>query len=562
MKLGSQSHFLQRGLWIALFLTCLIASPSLGWQSTGTAMGPAATLSATEREEAARVKTETIREVTTTLASDEMQGRGTATPGGDRAAKYLADRFAKLGLKPLGDAGTYFQAIKFKSTQVLPESSLKAGDTTLKLGSDFVVAPPYAAEGADVSGGLIFAGYGVASDDLKRDDFAGLDVKDKIVMVIVGRPKNADEAAWSKVASRQAVIFGLIKRGAAGIIIANIGSKEQPYSLIADYLTRRRAALEDAPEPPFKLPPIILVSDEGVEKIFAGSNMTYAQAKAKAESGEFASRDLNKTAAIAERVKREEGSGSNVVGMLEGSDAKLKDQAVVYTAHYDAYGMSSDGRIYHGAADNALGVGELMAIAEAFTGTPTRPRRSMIFLAVTGEEYGLLGAEYWVHHPTWPIEKVAADLNFDGIGTEVYAPVKRIVGFGMEYSDLGPALESVVTATGESIAPDPLPEEKAFYRSDHYAFVKRGVPALMLLGAPGGDTAPWLARAKRWLVTDYHQPTDTVRPDWNWDGARTLAVVGLILGERVANTNAMPAWLTSSPFNHPRGTDAPSPSGR
>jgi Zn-dependent M28 family amino/carboxypeptidase len=112
------------------------------------------------------------------------------------------------------------------------------------------------------------------------------------------------------------------------------------------------------------------------------------------------------------------------------------------------------------------------------------------------------------------------------------------------------------------MAPDPFPEEKAFYRSDHYAFVKRGVPSLMLLGGPGGDIAPWLARAKKWLVTDYHQPTDTVRPDWNWDGARALAVVGLIVGTRVANAEAMPAWLTSSPFNHPRGTDAPSQTGQ
>lgn len=259
------------------------------------------------------------------------------------------------------------------------------------------------------------------------------------------------------------------------------------------------------------------------------------------------------------RLKKEKGVGANVAGLLEGSDPSLKEQAVVYSAHYDAFGMGADGSIYHGAADNALGVAEMIAIAEAYSGLRETPRRSIIFLALTGEEYGLLGAEYWVRHPTWKIEKIAANLNFDGIGTEVYGPVKRIVGFGIEHSELGAVLESVVTATGNSIAPDPMPDEKAFYRSDHYAFVKKGVPALMLLGAPEGDTAAFVARAKKWLETDYHQPTDEVRSEWNWDGPATLAVVGLVVGMRVANSDAMPGWLRTSPFNQSRGTNKPPP---
>jgi Zn-dependent M28 family amino/carboxypeptidase len=290
-----------------------------------------------------------------------------------------------------------------------------------------------------------------------------------------------------------------------------------------------------------------------MEKIFAGTGATYAETLAKAEGGEAVTKDLNKPAAISIRVKRETAAGSNVVAVLEGSDPKLKDQAVVYTAHYDAYGIDSQGRIFPGAADNALGVAEIVSIAEAFTKSTTKPRRSVIFLAVTGEEHGLLGAEYWVAHPTWPLEKVAANLNFDGIGTEVYGPVKRVVGFGAEHSDLGPVLEAVVAANGGQIAPDPLPEEKVFYRSDHYAFVKKGVPALMLLGGPEGEVAPWLTRARKWMETDYHQPTDVIGPDWHWDGARAVAVIGLVTGMRVADAEPMPAWLQTSPFNKPRG---------
>ena len=562
MKLHARSNAFRRGLAVALLTTTLLTSQAFGWQQgTAVAPRPASTLSAAEREAAARLKVETIREVTSKLAADEMQGRGTATPGGEKAARYLAERFAKLGLKPLGDGGTYLQAIKFRSSQVMPESSVKAGDVSLKLGEDFIVSPPYTTERADASGDLVFVGYGVSSPELKRDDLAGLDLKGKIAVLVNGRPKNANEAAWSKATSNQAIGRNLIARGAAGIILAYVGSTGQPYSVVANYLQRRRVALADEPQPPFKLPPILIASPEGVEKIFTGTGMTFAQAMQKAESGEFASRDLNKSATLDVRVKLEEATGSNVVGFLEGSDPKLREQALVYTAHYDAFGVDSKGRIYPGAADNALGVGIITAIAEAFARSPARVRRSVIFLAVTGEEYGLFGAEHWVDHPSWPLEKVAANLNFDGIGTEVYGPVKRLVGFGAEYSDLGAVFEGVSAATDNIVTPDPFPQEGVFYRSDHYAFVKKGVPALMLIGAPGGDVAPLIARARKWMETDYHQPTDTVRPDWNWDGPRTLAMVGLVIGLRVANADAMPAWLPTAPFKRALGASQTSAPG-
>jgi hypothetical protein len=537
-------------------MVALFTSPAFGQGSAATPPKPTATLTAAEKEAAALVKVETIKDVTAALSAKEMEGRGTAQAGGERAAKYIADRFAKLGLKPLGDAGSYLQTIKFNGTQPLAESSFKAGDASLKFGADFIPAPPYFSELSEASGGLVFVTYGVVSTELKRDDLAGLDVKGKVVVMLSGKPKNVDEAAWEKVGNAQAIGLNLIGRGAAALVIANFGTKQQPFSLINMYLSRRRVALGEAPSMPFKIPPIILAGDEGMEKIFAGAGMTYAEALSKAESGEAVSRDLNKQASITIKVKKESATGSNVVGLLEGSDPKLKDQAVVYTAHYDAYGIDTEGRIFPGAADNALGVGEIMAMAEAFTKSPTKPRRSIIFLAVTGEEHGLLGAEHWVAHPTWPLDKVAADLNFDGIGTEVYAPVKRVVGFGAEHSDLGPVLEAVVTANGGQIAEDPLPEEKVFYRSDHYAFVKKGVPALMLLGGPEGEVKPWITRAQKWMATDYHQPGDIIRPEWNWDGARTIAVIGLITGMRIANAEAMPVWLQTSPFNKPRGAKA------
>lgn len=557
MKARSQVLARSRDLAVAVLAAVLLVTVTTGQpfrqpsgQGPAAAPGLSTTLSATERQAAERVTSTTLREITTALASEKMQGRGTAQAGGAMAADYIAGQFNKLKLRPLGDGGTYLQSVKFKVTDVLPDSSLKAGAQSLKLGEEFAVTPPYTGD-RSVKAFLVFVGYGF------QRDFTGVDLKNKIVVLIKGPPKNSDQSAWDKANSDRVIVTYLLRSGIAGLIITNAGTKTTSYEQLADYLTRRRLALADTPEPPFTFPPIVYVSDSGAEKLFAGSGSTYAQSKQKADRGEPASVDLKATAAITVRLKNTKGTGSNVVGVLEGSDPTLKEQAVVYSAHYDAFGVGADSRVYPGAADNALGVAEMIAIAEALLSA--RPRRSIIFLALTGEEYGLLGAEYWVQHPTWKIDKVAADLNFDGIGTEVYGPVRNIVGFGMAHSDLGNVLQSVVTATGGSIIPDPMPDEKSFYRSDHYAFVKKGIPSLMLLGAPEGSTAAFVARAKKWLDTDYHQPTDTVRPDWSWDGARMLAVVGLIVGLRIAEQDAMPAWLPTSLFNRPRGTNKPPP---
>jgi Zn-dependent M28 family amino/carboxypeptidase len=268
---------------------------------------------------------------------------------------------------------------------------------------------------------------------------------------------------------------------------------------------------------------------------------------------------LKKSASITVRLRKGKGAGSNVVGFLEGSDPVLKSEAVVYSAHYDAWGVTNSNRVYHGAADNGLGVGQLMAVAEAMAQATARPRRSIIFLAVTGEEYGLYGSQYWVDNSTWKLKKVAADLNFDGMGTEVYGPVGTLVGYGAEHSSLGEILNNIAGAAGLKIIPDPMPDEKTFYRSDHYSFAKRGVPSLMLLGAPAGDTSLWIDRMKKWEKADYHQPTDTIRPDWNWDGPKTVAAIGAVMGLRIANDDQLPSWLPSSPFNRERGTNAAPP---
>lgn len=556
MRTSSSPHLLFRRLAASLLSVLLLISSVAGQQVASSAVAP--TLSAEEQALGARVKVETIKEVVAALSAADMQGRGTMQPGGDKAANYIADRFAKLGLKPLGGKDSFFQPIKFRETQILPETSFKVGEESLTLGRDYYLSPVPGAD-KNASGELVFIAYGLTSTTPRRNDLAGMNVQGKIVVMLDGPPKVISKESWKAAKAQINILRELIIGGAAALVSVNTGTEEHPYSEMADYLTRRQIERADNEEMPSFLPPFINLSNEAATKMFADSGTSFADALAKAETEGFKAFSLKKSAKLTVRLKKTKGASNNVVGLLEGSDPTLKAEALVYSAHYDAFGVSSDNRVYHGAADNGLGVGEMLAVAEAFAAAPARPKRSIIFLAVTGEEYGGYGSDYWVKNPTWKIKQVAADLNLDGMGTEVYGPVKTLVGYGEEHSTLGTILKAAATAQGLTVIQDPMPDEKSFYRSDHYFFVKKGVPGIMILGAPAGDSAAWIKRLKEWEKTDYHQPSDVIRPDWNWEGPRTIAMLSAVMGLRIANDEQMPSWLPKSPFNRERGTNEPPP---
>ncbi len=524
-------------------VTALLVSFMLFGQAFAQTTQPAK-LSAVETQLAERISADTIKEITAALSAPDMQGRGTMQPGGEKAANYIADKFQKLGLKPLGDKGSYLQKIDFRESVFTADTTFKVGEDSYKFGDDYAFIP-YGSSDQSASGDLVFIAYGIQAKAFNQ--LEGVSLAGKVVVMLDGPPASVSKDIWESNNAKFAILGNLFKNGVAGIVIIPHGREKDSNEMLINYFKRRQISMNGGSSSDIPIPPLVMTSANAAEKLFTKSGTTYKDALKQAETGTFKPIKLNQSVKIVKKSKSTKGTSPNVVGYLEGSDPTLKAEAVLFSAHYDAYGMDN-GKIYPGAADNALGVAEILAIAEAYSKMDVKPKRSMVFLAVTGEEYGLFGSKYWAKKPTWDIKKVAADLNLDGIGTEVYAPVKTFVGFGAEHSTLGAMLADVSGAFGIKVIADPMPDEKIFYRSDHYSFVERGVPSLMLLGAPEGDPQKWIDRSKEWEKTDYHNPGDVIKDDWDWTGAKTVAVVMGIMGLRVSDNTAMPEWLKTSRF--------------
>ncbi len=503
-----------------------------------------AALTSAEKEIAEKITVNSIKEATTALSSKEMEGRGTMQPGGEKAANWIAERFRKLGLKPLGDKGSYLQQIDFKETVVAPESTFEFGDTVLKHGSDYAFVQMNNGN-KNISGDMVFVAYGIQAKSIGRDDLKGIDVAGKVVVMLNGPPAGIPKEAWEQQKASSVFRRTLAQKGAAALVFIGHGREEQTPEVLIDYMSRRNISMPDEKGFREDFPQYVYVAAGAAEKLFAKSGVSYKDALEQAERNDFKPFKLNQKAKLIAKYKTSKGTSNNVVGYIEGSDPKLKEEAVLFSAHYDAYG-TENGKIYYGAADNALGTSEMLAVAEAFS--TMKPKRSMIFLAVTGEEYGLYGSKYWAKKPTWDIKKVAANLNLDGVGTEVYGPVKNMVGYGAEHSTLGSMLDEVSVSYGIKTLPDPVPAENVFYRSDHYSFVERGVPALMLMGAPEGDIQDAMKRMKEWEKVNYHEPGDVIEANWVWEGAETVSEIMGILGWRISELDKMPEWLQTSRF--------------
>ena len=488
------------------------------------------------------------------LADDKLEGRNTGSVGHRKAANYVAEQFERDGLKPAGTQG-YIQPVKFHTRQIdEPHSSLaliRASATEpLTLGEDATIGMR-TDPASQVEAPLVFAGYGLTIPEQKYDDFANLDVRGKIIVYLGGAPPSVPGPLASHYQSAGERAKNLRRLGVAGTCtIQNPRAMDIPWA--------RSSLARFAPAMSLADPALdneggqkigVAINPAHADKFFAGTGHTVKEIVAAADAGQplphFAIPAKLK-ATIA--VKRGEVESQNIAAIYPGSDPKLKDEYVVMSAHIDHLGVGepiNGDRIYNGAMDNASGVAAMLDIAQMLHDEGAKPKRSILFVAVTGEEKGLLGSQYFAAHPTVEKKSIVANVN-----TDMFLPLfplHRLTVYGLDESDLGADVRAVAGEMGISIQGDPEPIRNVFIRSDQYNFIKQGIPALALkVGYAKGS--PEEKTAKQWLTERYHAPSDDLNQPVDKQAAGTFDLLVKRLLIRVADRTSRPKWLETSFF--------------
>jgi hypothetical protein len=499
---------------------------------------------------------EALRSHVRFLSDDLLEGRGTGTRGHEIAAHYSASEFEGMGLKPAGDNGTFFQAVHLRQLIFDPQQSsfsltTNGQEEQLPIEKEWYSAGDSLRTDTSAEGQIVFVGFGITAPELKHDDYAGVDVKGKIVAYFPGAPASFESSLHAYYSSGYLKSKTAAEHGAIGIVGLWTPYLEKAFSW-------ERAVRN------YKFPVYKIVDKEGrpndtYEQIQAGVAVPLARAKAilattnhdleqlykEADEGKVQSFELPVTAKMHLVTQHKESTSPNVVAVLPGSDPKLKDEYVLYSAHLDHLGISAPDKgdsINNGAYDNASGSACLMEIARAFSRMKQRPKRSLIFLNVTGEEKGLLGAYYYSLNSTVPKENIVADINMDELAS--LFPLKDVVGLGMEHSSLQNDIKEVAAQLGFEVSPDPFPDENDFIRSDQFPFVRAGIPAVYL--GPGMKSADPKVDGKaiymNWLKNIYHTPHDEITLPFDWESNARLAKMDFLIGQRVANAPQRPTW--------------------
>lgn len=560
----------RRSRLASLVLTSSLAV-TLPAVTPGAAIPPPAPASDPALDQAmARIRPEAVRAHLRFLADDLLEGRGTGSRGYLLAAKYVAARFEALGLEPAGGGGSYFQTVPMQTVSTVPARSsfalIRDGKRTeLKWGEEFLLSSTVlAAPEAEVTAPLVYAGFGIHAPELGYDDYAGIDVQGKIVVVLSGAPARFpnDQRAYYSV--NQFKIDGALARGAVGVIgvLTPADAQRLPWVFVLrafgapsyQWLTETGTAFRARPQARGSA----VLHQKAAEALFAGTKHSLEEVFRAAEAGEPLSFELPVEAEMRTASAREKAESPNVAALLRGSDPKLRDEVVVLTAHLDHLGIGEpvDGdAIYNGAYDNASGVASLLEMANAFASLPVPPRRSVLFLAVTGEEHGLQGAEYFVHHPTVPRAALVANLNVDMF--MMLHPLRDIVAWGAEHTSLGPVAQEAARRLGLSVGPDPFPEQVVFIRSDQFAFLHEGIPALFLgSGFDAGEPGAGAVAMGKWLQTRYHQPSDDLSQTFDFEAGAKFVQVNFLVGYLVAQGEERPSWNPGD-FFAPKGGGRP-----
>ena len=523
--------------------------------------GSAAPSSPTEPE----FSSERFRAHVTFLADDLLEGREGGTRGHELAARYIASQFAVLGLKPAGPDGYFLNVdlLEASASGGAREVTFTApsGTRTLRHGAEAMVQGPIAGGEANVKGPVVFVGYGMKDVTVGYDDYKGLDVRGKIVLALWGTPEGVDSEIGAHLRSEQARTAA--EHGASAILYlpTRATTAAFPWEKIVAMPDNAPTTWVRTDGTPFDarhgLRASALIDPKAAPALFEGTPRTFAQIleEAAAANGRPAGFPLAVTAQVRAATKVRRFSSPNVVGLIEGSAPDLKNEYVVLMGHADHIGQKNapgGDRINNGALDNAAGIATLIEVARAFTEAAERPRRSILIVAVTGEEKGLLGAEYFARHPPVPIDRITAAINLD-MPMLLY-DFTDVVAFGATHSTVERAIQDAGRSMNIALAPDPWPEQAIFVRSDHYPMVKAGVPAVMLAtGMANGGDAAW----GKFLASHYHQPSDDVSLPIVWRAGAKFAELNYRAVRTLANDNERARWYANDYFGNLYAPTAP-----
>jgi Zn-dependent M28 family amino/carboxypeptidase len=504
------------------------------------------------------------------LSDDRLEGRGTGAKGGELAALYIAEQFEALGLKGAGLKGSFWQPVSLVGVKADPKTELHINAATeaasFKFADDFVAFTGAQTENVNVDAEMVFVGYGIDAPEQKWNDYKGSaeDYRGKILVMLVNDPP-ATSAEPNLFGGRTLTYYGrwtykyeeAARRGAAGVVLLHTDdSAGYPWSVVRTSNGSWRFDIaRTASDKTAFLPVRSWMTDDAAHRMFALSGLNLDQLRAEAASRDFKPVKLNLTASLDLKSEVKRVEAPNVAAILPGRDPKLRDEYVVFSAHWDHLGIGAPNKagdtIYNGALDNATGVASVLEIARVLSQLPAaeKPRRSILFLVPTAEEQGLIGAEWYSRHPLVPISKTAANINLDSMN--ILGPTHDFVPLGAERSSLKVIVEGIARERGLRISPDPRPEQGSFYRSDHFPFAKVGVPSISLKEGSDyvGHPKDWGEKKfKEYNSAHYHQPSDEFRDDWNFEGMIQEADFAMAIARRVADVPTMPKFNANDEF--------------
>ncbi len=521
------------------------------------------------------IDAEKIRATVKYLSDDSLEGRGTGQRGGDKAADWIAAQLKSYGVQPVGDNGTFFQSVNFYGVTTDPaqtqfEFVTKSGEPmTLKFADDYVATDQTHSEKSEIDAPIVYVGYGINAPEYKWDDYKGVDLKGKVLLMLVNEPPSDDPNFFK---GRALTYYGrwtykyeeAARRGAVGaILLHKTDMASYPWEVVRNSWGGESSLLKDDKDP--KLKTAVWIQLEVARKLAKAAGMDVDQMLKDANSRSFKPVELNVRMKETIVSKVRPFSSRNVVGKVTGSDAHLKNQAVMYTAHYDHLGIHPDepgDHIYNGAADNATGCGILLELARAFAGAKQKPKRTVFFAAVTAEEQGLLGSQYLGQHPPIPARNISLDLNFDDI--QPFGEPEQLVASGAERTTVFRLVQSVAEGFKMAIQPDDHPEAGHYYRSDHFSMARVGVPSFSVNEGPlfkGHDLAWGEEKERDYVAHRYHQPSDEYRPDMDFTADAKLAKVGLAIGWQVADQPQLAGWQPGDEFEKARKASQQTKSG-